>query len=85
METRPVAWSDGKPLKYQSFLTYQDLRLISDPCRTADMAREDLRRLVKKQQLFVQKAIEEWDAITDAPQPEKQMDNSKVEGLIDFV
>lgn len=85
METWPVAWSDGKPLKFQSFLTYQDLRLISDQCRTADLAREDLHRLVKKQQLFIQKAIDEWDAITDAPMPEKQMDNSKVEGLIDFV
>lgn len=85
METRPVAWSDGKPLKFQGFLTYQDLRLISDQCRTADLAREDLHRLVKKQQLFIQKAIDEWDAITDAPMPEKQMDNSKVEGLIDFV
>lgn len=84
METKAVSWSDGKPLKYQCFLTYQGLRIISDPCRTADMAREDLLRLLKKQQMFVQLALEHFDDISDLPLPPKAESNHAVTGILDF-
>lgn len=84
METKAVSWSDGKPLKYQCFLTYQGLRLISDPCRTADMAREDLLRLLKKQQTFVQLALDNFDDISDLPLPPKAENNNAVTGILDF-
>ena len=84
METKAVSWSDGKPLKFQCFLTYQGLRLISDPCRTADLAREDLLRLLKKQQTFVQLALDNFDDISDLPLPPKAENNNAVIGILDF-
>lgn len=84
METKAVSWSDGKPLKYQCFLSYQGLRIISDPCRTADMAREDLLRLLKKQQTFVQLALEHFDDISDLPLPPKAESNNAVHDILDF-
>ena len=48
LATNPVAWVDGKPIKYQSSLSYQVseeriIRLIGDPMSTEKKALESLQ------------------------------------------
>ena len=83
IEIRAVAWTDGEPLKYQCFLSYNRLRLISDPMPTPMEALDDMRWLLGKQQDFVQTAIENWEEIASAKLPRK-IDNGKVTSLLDF-
>ena len=85
IEVRAVAWTDVEPLKYQCFLSYKGLRLISDPLPTPEEALEDMRRLLEKQQDFVQTAIDNWDAISSVNLPLKKTGNGKGTSLIDFV
>ena len=79
-----MAWTNGKPLKYQCFLTYLGSRLISDPLPTPEEALKDMRRLLDKQQDFVQTAIENWDTLSCVKLSSKKSENGKVTGLIDF-
>lgn len=84
IEVRAVAWTNGKPLKYQSFLTYLGSRLISDPLPTPEETLKDMRRLLNKQQDFVKTALDNWDTISSVKLPSKKTDNSKRTDLIDF-
>ena len=83
MELHAVAWTDGEPLKYQCLLSYNGLRLISDPLPTPMEALDDMRLLLSRQQNFVQAAIDNWEAISSAKLPLK-IDNGKVTSLLDF-
>lgn len=64
-----MAWTDGKPLKHQCFLNYNGLRLISDPLPTPEETLKDMRRLLNKQQDFVQTALDNWETIASAKLP----------------
>ena len=83
IEVHAVAWTDEKPLKYQCFLSYKGLRLISDPMPTPIEALDDMRLLLSRQQNFVQAAINNWETISSEKLPLK-MDNGKVTSLLDF-
>ena len=83
IEVHAVAWTDGKPLKHQCFLSYNGLRLISDPMPTTMEALENLRLLLEKQQEFVKTALNNWETIASAKLPVK-IDNGRGMDLIDF-
>ena len=83
IEVHAVAWTDGKPLKHQCFLSYNGLRLISDPMPTTMEALENLRLLLEKQQDFVKTALDNWETIASAKLPVK-IDNGRGMDLIDF-
>lgn len=87
IEIRAVAWTAEAPLKYQCFLSYYGLRLISDPLPTPISALKNMRRLLEKQQDFVQTAIDNWKTISSAKLPLRilKVDNGKVTSLIHFV
>ena len=85
IEVRAVAWTDVEPLKYQSFLSYNGLRLISDPMPSPEEALDNMLELLKNQQEFVHLAIENWDAISSVKLPLKKTGNGKGTSLIDFV
>ena len=84
IEVHAVAWTDGKPLKYQCFLTYLGSRLISDPLPTPEETLKDMRRILGRQQDFVQTAIDNWDAISSVKLPSRKEDKVKRMDLIDF-
>lgn len=83
MELHAVAWTDGEPLKYQCFLSYNGLRLISDPLPTPMEALDNMFQLLRNQQEFVKTAIDNWETISSAKLPVKT-DNGKVTSLLDF-
>lgn len=87
IEVHAVAWTAESPLKYQCILSYYGLRLISDPMPTPIKALVDMRRLLNKQQDFVQTAIDNWERISSAKLPLEilKVDNGKVTSLRDFV
>ena len=66
-------------------LELQRSAAVSDPLPTPEEALEDMRRLLEKQQDFVQTAIDNWDAISSVKLPLKKTGNGKGTSLIDFV
>ena len=84
MELRAVAWTDGEPLKYQCFLSYNGLRLISDPQPTPMEALDNMFQLLRRQQEFVKLAIDNFETIASGKLPVK-IDNGKGTNVLDFV
>lgn len=87
IEVHAVAWTAESPLKYQCILSYYGLRLLSDPMPTSLEALKNMRRLLDKQQDFVQTAIDNWETISSVKLPLEilKIDNGKVTSLRDFV
>ena len=84
IEVRAVAWTDEEPLKYQSFLSYNGLRLISDPMPTTMEALDNMFQLLRRQQEFVKLAIDNFETIASGKLPVK-IDNGKGTNVLDFV
>lgn len=79
-----MAWTDGEPLKYQCFLSYNGLRLISDPLPTPMKALDNMFQLLRRQQEFVQLAVDNFETIASGKLPVK-IDNGKGTNVLDFV
>ena len=79
-----MAWTDEEPLKYQSFLSYNGLRLISDPMPTTMEALDNMFQLLRRQQEFVKLAIDNFETIASGKLPVK-IDNGKGTNVLDFV